>query len=397
MFTAISPSGKLIHVTSAGNEFIPPNPISEKKQYTCPVCRKEVFTRGGKGKVRKHFAHRHNSSCLRINETEEHALAKTVLCTWLETYGYKPYVEKVIPEADGQRADILVYMGGEKVILEIQHSPLPEMEFVKRQFNYLKAGYTVIWLGIKNYTKKVNTGKITNLESLRLCTSPFQHSFSLDLAAGKLLFEYGHTQLQASKYTYETASLPLSDSPVHLLFPEKQPKLSKEFFQVLEKEWKRTSVIKRKHPKPDLTEAEKSVIIYYWKNQLNLNYFPALCFLPVPYTAGIKAGAEVWQSWLLFNFVQRGHNIIVSEVLKEMIRSAVFPVYVQSSHANNVMRAAIKEYLILLSSTGAVRHTYPGVFEVLQPLTIKKTLGTLYADDDWIRKKFINYFECKNN
>lgn len=397
MFTANSPAGKLVHVTSAALNRKSLNDDQRNDKFRCPECGEKVFIRGGTLKVKVHFAHRSKTSCSRTNETEAHALAKTILFRWMESYGYKPVVEKVLPDAENQRADIFVHIEGKKVILEIQQSAIPESEFVKRHRNYAEAGYKVLWIGVKHFTQKVETRRITVLEVLRLRTHPFQHGFSLDIDTGEILFEYGHTQLQSSRYIYEITSLPLKMSPAVLLFPEKAPVLSNEFFAALEQEWKKTTELKRKMPKLALTPAEKKVIYFYQQYHLNLNYYPALCYLPVPYGAGMKISAEVWQSWILFNYVQKRRRIEVNMVLEDMLQSLEIICYSQSSHFKNSVRISVREYLSMLTHAGALIKIYPGVYYVAQTLTINKSLDTLHADDRWIRNMIKKYFECKNN
>lgn len=399
MFTAVSPEGKLIHVTSLCQDKVQLQKLKKQSGFLCPYCGKQMHIKGGTEKMKLHFSHKINLSCTSFTgESKEHLEAKELLHFWLHDRGYRPRMEYLLPQAEHQRADIFFILNGRKTAIEIQRSQIEEAEFLKRNAAYEKAGITVIWIGLTSYQSEALSKNLSILDTLRFRNIPFQHSFSLDLNTGEVLMEYGFTQLQQSKSIHAVLSLSLSASPEKIFFPAKQPRLPSKYFQLLDSEWKRTGRKKRVQPKIKLTPSEKEVIAYYWNYQLNLNYYPALCHLPVISAAGLKIGAELWQSWILFRFMQQsGSYVSISEICKSLLNWKYFSWYPQSEHIGNVMRKAVAEYCGMLAYAGALKRIYPGVYQVLQPLTIKKSLDTLLQDDLYIRKFMKNYFEFKNN
>lgn len=116
--------------------------LTTKREFWCLSCQERVILKSGPIKVR-HFAHHKQTNCLLNYEREsrEHLELKAKLFSSLVLY-QSVYVEKALQEL-GQVADLLV---NERLILEVQCSPLSISKLFKRSDAYYKAGYHVIWL-----------------------------------------------------------------------------------------------------------------------------------------------------------------------------------------------------------------------------------------------------------
>jgi competence protein CoiA len=389
MYTALNSRGEVVHAADIRNNQ-KAAAVYVSDNFKCPGCGNEVYVRGGSTYVKAHFAHRIFTSCNGgEGESLKHKEAKFFLKTWLEKAGYDAEIEKVLPEAGKQRADIYVPMQEKKVVLEIQRSVLDEQQFYKRQLLYELAGYTVIWIGIRKDKEEVNRKRLSVLDSICFRLFPFMHAFSYNSTCRKLQIETGHTQLQGGVFLYQRTLLSDTQDPYECFFPKKTPALQEKLSMTIEQEWKHKAAAKRGYPRKNNTQAEKVVISYYYKQQLNLNYFPALCHVPVCGFSGIRTSVEVWQSWVIIHYVQRpGDKIVLTPLTKAFENQQGFIFLPFAEHRRNVIRRGVLNYLLVLTEFGALRRLYPGIFEVLQPLTIKKPLEQLFADDEYVRRKW---------
>lgn len=116
--------------------------IPTGKRFTCPVCQQEVLLRQGR-RYRPHFAHKQLKDCVfyQENESAEHLNLKAVLYRAL-SQTEKVAVELVLLDLQ-QIADVMV---NDKLILEVQCSPLPVSRLAERTIAYRQAGYQVLWL-----------------------------------------------------------------------------------------------------------------------------------------------------------------------------------------------------------------------------------------------------------
>lgn len=128
MFIANDIDGNRITIEEACNAIV----------YYCPICGAELIQKRGDKKV-AHFAHRNGSL--------EHCDSwKYDMSDWHRDWQNKFPVDcqEVVVEYSNEkhRADILI---GDTVV-EFQHSPLRNAEFLERNRFYTAAGYRVIWL-----------------------------------------------------------------------------------------------------------------------------------------------------------------------------------------------------------------------------------------------------------
>lgn len=119
--------------------------------YFCPGCHQPVRLRRGKV-IRPHFAHVSLEDCRYFSEPEsaQHLDLKMCLYQWA-CQNEQAEIEKRLPEIE-QIADVLV---GDKLVLEVQCSPLAIDRLRERTRSYQQSGYQVLWLlGKKLWLKK---------------------------------------------------------------------------------------------------------------------------------------------------------------------------------------------------------------------------------------------------
>ncbi|WP_187254660.1 competence protein CoiA [Alkalicoccus halolimnae] len=389
MYTALNDKGKIVHAADVKNNQ-KGGPAYDSEHFKCPGCGNEVYVRGGSIYVKAHFAHRIFTSCNGGDgESLKHKEAKLFIKTWLEQSGYNAEIEKVLPKAGKQRADIYVSMQGKKVVLEIQRSFLDEQQFYKRQLLYEKAGYTVIWIGVREENQEVYRKRLSVLDSICFRLFPFMHAFSYNSACRKLQIETAHTQLQGGVFLFQRTLISDTQNPYDCFFSEEVPALQEKISMRIEQEWKKKAAAKRGYPRKNITQAENEVLPYYLNHRLNLNYFPALCHIPVCGFSGIRTSVEVWQSWIIIHYVQKpGEKISLTPLTKAFENQRSFTFLPLAEHRRNLIRRGILNYLLVLAEFGALRRVYPGIFEVIKPLTVKKPLEQLFADDEYVRGKW---------
>lgn len=119
-----------------GNRTNIENTDSEKKYY-CPVCGERMMMRFGNIRIH-HFAHWRDRECLdkwHYDMSEWHK-------GWQDEFPEETREVVVKQNDEIHRADVLV---GNRVI-EFQHSPISNAEFMERTTFYISAGYDVYWL-----------------------------------------------------------------------------------------------------------------------------------------------------------------------------------------------------------------------------------------------------------
>lgn len=198
MLTALDSEGKLCHLLG---EF----PLS--KDYFCPGCGQSLCLK--KGKVMcPHFAHKHLRDChfFSENESVEHLQLKATLYkTISKTEDVR--IEKVFPEF-GQIADLCI---NDKLILEVQCSPLPIDRLIERTNAYHREGYMVYWLlGKKLWLRK----RLNHLQKQFLAFSWFIgfYLWELDLEKEELRLHYMIHQNLFGKLCYLTKRCSFKDN-----------------------------------------------------------------------------------------------------------------------------------------------------------------------------------------
>ena len=121
---------------------------SEKgKIYICPECREEVVLKKGKI-LTHHFAHKSNSDCARSKgESKEHLRAKILIYEWAKERKMSCELEMPLDTPMGKRiADIYIEHKGNRFAIEIQKSPIEDIDLEKRTESYRSISVHVIWV-----------------------------------------------------------------------------------------------------------------------------------------------------------------------------------------------------------------------------------------------------------
>lgn len=109
----------------------------KEKKYYCPVCGERMMMRFGNIRIH-HFAHWRNRECLdkwHYDMSEWHK-------GWQDEFPEETREVVVKQNGEMHRADVLV----ENRVIEFQHSPISNAEFMERTTFYISAGYDVYWL-----------------------------------------------------------------------------------------------------------------------------------------------------------------------------------------------------------------------------------------------------------
>ncbi len=135
MFYANNTLGQKIHIDDAETGL----------SYFCPACRGAMIQKRGNINAH-HFAHKSGKEC------DPWYAGK--LSPWhmkMQRQFDKSAQEIVIwnqAHTEYHVADIVLQTNEEKFVVEFQHSPISQKEFISRTKFYLECGYTVIWYSI---------------------------------------------------------------------------------------------------------------------------------------------------------------------------------------------------------------------------------------------------------
>lgn len=127
---------------------------NREEAYFCPECSNEVRVRAGKWR-RKHFFHPSGSACHQSAKSIEHIQVQYFLQEHLPG---SVLLEKRFPEL-GRIADVVWEQ--ERIIFEVQCSPITAAEVAERNRDYAREGYEVIWIF---HEKSFNRKRITAAE-----------------------------------------------------------------------------------------------------------------------------------------------------------------------------------------------------------------------------------------
>lgn len=109
-------------------------------EYFCPGCDEVVTLKKG-SRVIHHFAHKPGADCdFATGETVRHMVMKQVVADNLAAHA-----EIEVPVLGRRRADVLVDVDGQRVVVECQHSALSEEEVEQREFDYNLVG-PLVWV-----------------------------------------------------------------------------------------------------------------------------------------------------------------------------------------------------------------------------------------------------------
>jgi len=184
---AYEAQGNLTHVTSALKGSI----------YHCPECRSFVRPRGGKFR-QLHFYHLEASSCRLHGKSLTHLHIQYSLQKMLSPE--KVILEHRFPKI-GRIADVV--WPAQKLIFEVQVSPISSQEVADRMRDYQKMGYTVIWI---LHDRHFNRSYLTPAERY-LRVSP--HYFTNINAFGKGIFYDQYSSIRYKRRIQRGPRIPL--------------------------------------------------------------------------------------------------------------------------------------------------------------------------------------------
>ena len=132
MFVALDTNGNRIYADSADKE----------TTCFCPVCNEALKLRKG-GKNRPHFAHLADSECFYGRDQDYKS-------EWhIRMQDYFPRESCEVRFVDTETGEVHiadVFLASCNTVLEFQHSPIPESEFISRTKFHLKNGRRIVWL-----------------------------------------------------------------------------------------------------------------------------------------------------------------------------------------------------------------------------------------------------------
>lgn len=201
---AIDSLDQIIHVARA----------CRGKVYTCPECQKPIRLRGGRFR-QLHFFHLEPTPCRLHSKSQTHLHIQHALQKMLAPE--RVLIEHRFPQI-GRIADIV--WPAQKLIFEVQISPISADEIRARNSDYRKAGYQVIWILHKG---RFNRTRVTPAE-LALRGSP--HYFTNINAFGKGFFYDQHATIYLKRRIKRSIPLPISFKRV---FPVNMKQLPRQF------------------------------------------------------------------------------------------------------------------------------------------------------------------------
>ena len=116
------------------------------QSYFCDLCGKKlILKKKGENRV-PHFAHPHGSDCADWGDMSEWHL------DWQAQFPM--HTREVVLEKDGERHRADVCLQERRLVIEFQHSPIPQEDFERRCLFYTGCGYQLVW--VFDATDKLN-------------------------------------------------------------------------------------------------------------------------------------------------------------------------------------------------------------------------------------------------
>lgn len=132
MFVAIDTEGKRVYADSAEKD----------TKCFCPVCNEELRLRKG-GTNRPHFAHKQDTEC-QYGKDQDY---KSEWHIRMQEYFPREACEVRFIDDETDEVHIAdVFLEDSKTVLEFQHSPISEDEFMSRTIFHLKNERRIVWL-----------------------------------------------------------------------------------------------------------------------------------------------------------------------------------------------------------------------------------------------------------
>lgn len=176
----------------------------EGKEFFCPLCGEKLFPRLGKIYVH-HFAHFGDTECdpWHYDMSEWHK-------EWQNEFPEENREVIIKHEDEVHRADVCI---GNKVI-EFQHSPMSNTEFLERSRFYIEAGYEVYWLF--DVIEQFSSGRLrydSRRDDLLIWKHPWHtfDEFNLKKEAPKVFLQLGERTLDSGNIQEVTWMTPDND------------------------------------------------------------------------------------------------------------------------------------------------------------------------------------------
>lgn len=136
----------------------------------CPVCNEELRLRKGT-RNKAHFAHKQDTECL-FGRDQDY---KTEWHIRMQEYFPREACEvRFVDDETGEIHIADVFLAESNTVLEFQHSPISEQEFISRTAFHLKNGRRIIWLFDESSTsKESNFGRFRYDEDICWTGIPF--------------------------------------------------------------------------------------------------------------------------------------------------------------------------------------------------------------------------------
>lgn len=179
--------------------------------YTCPECSKEVRMRGGLAR-QPHFYHLIATSCILQGKSLTHLQIQYALQTMLSPG--QILLEFRFPQI-GRVADVV--WPAQKLVFEVQVSPIRATEVLARNRDYAKVGYRVVWI---LHDRRFNRSRITGAEGA-LRFSP--HYFTNINAFGKGFFYDQYADFHFKRRKRRSSRFPVSFKQVLLVNRKQLP------------------------------------------------------------------------------------------------------------------------------------------------------------------------------
>lgn len=128
--------------------------LKKRRDFFCLQCKKAVIFKNGTRK-RAHFSHAKEGSSTSNPESASHLLVKHSLAKWLEKQQLIVEVEKRFSKID-RIADVYFEYQNSRYVLEIQKSPMSDLEFNQRMTDYHSINVIVLWIFVGEIFEKKN-------------------------------------------------------------------------------------------------------------------------------------------------------------------------------------------------------------------------------------------------
>jgi competence protein CoiA len=180
--------------------------------YTCPECQKSVRLRGGRFK-QLHFFHFDSNPCRFNNKSQIHLHIQYRLQRLLAPHPV--LIEHHFPQIK-RIADVVWPL--QKIVFEVQVSPITAQEVWERNVDYQKVGYRVVWILHHGH---FNRNRVTQAE-YALRASP--HYFTNMNAHGLGFFYDQYAYIRFKRRWKRTPPLPIEMSQTYPIDGKRLPR-----------------------------------------------------------------------------------------------------------------------------------------------------------------------------